>query len=222
MDTSKFMERVHVEHGVGFNNWLIWGIAGSCAVLLAVLIGLLIWWRMTAIERRSRYLLASIADRLLRDVAIADGMGGWVVIDAVMLRDRNVYVLDLRDVEGAIFGAEKMDHWTIIGRHWRSQFQNPLRLMQDRVLAVRALLPELQISGHVLFSARAKFPKGRPDAVQLLEEFAHPLLRTKPKKPVALDEQIEMLWRRLQDGAEILSRTQRLRAGAQATISSGS
>lgn len=206
-------------HGLGLNDWRVWVIAGAAAAAVVALAGFVIWWRVTAIERRSRHVLASIADRLLRDVAIADGMGGWVVIDAIMLRDQRIHVLDLRDVEGAIFGAEKMDHWTIIGRHWRSQFQNPLRLMQDRVLAVRALLPELQVSGHVLFSARAQFPKGRPEGVQLLEEFAQPLSRPKPKKPVALDEQIETLWQRLHDTAEILSRTQRQRAGAQTTAS---
>ena len=202
-------------HGVGLNNWLVWTVAGVGAGVLLLIAVWFIWRRMTSMERRTRQLLASIADRVLRDAAIPDGVGGWVVIDAVMLRNRRIYVLDLRDVEGAIFGAEKMDHWTIIGRHWRSQFQNPLRFMQDRVIAVRALLPELDISGHVLFSSRAQFPKGRPDGVQLLEEFSRPLARPKPKKPVELDAQTEALWQRLADAAEIVTRTQRRRTNAQ-------
>lgn len=202
-------------HGAGLNNWLVWTVIGTSAGLLLLLAGWAVWRRMSSMERRTRQLLASIADRVLRDAAIPDGVGGWVVIDAVMLRDRCIYVLDLRDVEGAIFGAEKMDHWTIIGRHWRSQFQNPLRFMQDRVIAVRALLPELDVSGHVLFSARAQFPKGRPDGVQLLEEFSRPLARPKPKKPVELDAQTQALWQRLADAAEIVTRTQRRRTNAQ-------
>lgn len=202
-------------HGVGLNNWLVWTVTGVGAGVLVLIAVWVIWRRMASMERRTRQLLASIADRVLRDAAIPDGVGGWVVIDAVMLRDRRIYVLDLRDVEGAIFGAEKMDHWTIIGRHWRSQFQNPLRFMQDRVIAVRALLPELDVSGHVLFSARAQFPKGRPDGVQLLEEFSRPLARPKPKKPVELDAQIQALWQRLADAAEIVTRTQRRRTNAQ-------
>lgn len=202
-------------HGVGLNNWLVWTVTGVGAGVLVLIAVWFIWRRMTSMERRTRQLLASIADRVLRDAAIPDGVGGWVVIDAVMLRDRRIYVLDLRDVEGAIFGAEKMDHWTIIGRHWRSQFQNPLRFMQDRVIAVRALLPELDISGHVLFSSRAQFPKGRPDGVQLLEEFSRPLARPKPQKLVELDAQTEALWQRLADAAEIVTRTQRRRTNAQ-------
>ncbi|HET7396230.1 MAG TPA: NERD domain-containing protein [Gammaproteobacteria bacterium] len=202
-------------HGAVLNNWLVWGIVGLCAALLAALIGLTIWWRMTAFERHTRSKLVNIADRVLRDAAIPDGMGGWVVIDAIMLRDRHIHVLDFRDVEGAIFGAEKMDHWTIIGRRWRSQFQNPMRLMQDRVLAVRALLPELEVSGHVLFSTRAQFPKGRPEGVQLLEEFVQPLTRTKSKQAIALDAQAQSLWQRLCDAAEIVSRKQQSRIDQQ-------
>ncbi|MGH8369698.1 MAG: hypothetical protein ACRESC_01835, partial [Gammaproteobacteria bacterium] len=120
--------------------------------------------------------------------------------------------------EGAIFGADKMDHWTIIGRRWRSQFQNPMRLMQDRVLAVRALQPELEVSGHVLFSARAQFPKGRPDGVQLFEEFAQPLTRMKSKHPIELDAQIQLLWQHLCDAAEILSGKQQRQIDTQAGV----
>lgn len=198
-------------HGVGLNNWLLWGLAGLCLALLILLGVLVTWRRMTTMERRTRKLLANIADRLLRDVSIPDGMGGWVVIDAIILRDGNIHVLDLRDLDGAIFGAEKMDLWTIIGRHWRSQFQNPLRFMQDRVLAIRALLPELRVSGHVLFSSRAQFPKGRPDGVQFLEEFSQPLARPKSKIPVELDALTESLWQRLCDASEIVTHTQRRR-----------
>lgn len=205
-------------HGVELNNWLVWSLAGSCAVLLLALIGFAIWWHTRAVERHIRRKLANIADRVLRDAALPDGIGGWVVIDAIMLRDRCIHILDFRDVEGAIFGADKMDHWTIIGRRWRSQFQNPMRLMQDRVLAVRALQPELEVSGHVLFSARAQFPKGRPDGVQLFEEFAQPLTRMKSKHPIELDAQIQLLWQHLCDAAEILSGKQQRQIDTQAGV----
>ena len=199
-------------HATELHNWLVWAIAVAGTLLVLVLATFAVWRHKSAVERHTRHILANISDRLLRDVALPDGIGGWVVIDAVMLRGQNVYVLDLRDIEGAIFGAEKMDNWTIIGRHWRSQFQNPLRFMHDRVLAVRTLLPELQVSGHVLFSERANFPKGRPEGVQLLEEFAKPLMRHKSKKPVALESQTEEVWQRLCDTAEIVTQTQRSRA----------
>lgn len=202
-------------HWFESGNWLVWIVAGAGLAILLVVLALLVWYRMTTMERRTRHLLAAIADRVLRDAAIPDGVGGWVVIDAIMLRDRCVYVLDLRDVEGAVFGADKMDNWTVIGRRWRSQFQNPLRLMQDRVIAVRTLVPELSVTGHVLFSSRAHFPKGRPDGVQLLDEFSRPLARPRPKKPVALDTRTEQLWQQLVNAAEIVTRTQRRRADAQ-------
>ncbi|HET7923154.1 MAG TPA: hypothetical protein VFM15_10410 [Gammaproteobacteria bacterium] len=190
------------------HDWLIGTVAIAAVCLIGALIALILWLRLTANERHTRHLLNNIADRLLRDVAVPDGMGGWVVMDAVVLRDGRLHVLDLRDVEGAVFAAEKMDQWTLIGRRWRSQFQNPLRFMQDRVLAVRSLLPGITVSGHVLFSARAQFPKGRPEGVQLLDEFAAPLLRTKRRKPIELDAESRFLWQRLCDAAASASNGQ--------------
>lgn len=203
-------------HGAWPHNGLIWGGIALAACVALLLAALAIWLKFTANERRTRRTLANIADRVLRDVAVPDGMGGWVVIDAIMLRGHQLHVLDLRDVEGAIFGAEKMDQWTIIGKRWRSQFQNPLRFMQDRVLAVRSLLPGASISGYVLFSARAQFPKGRPDGVQLLEEFAQPLLRSKPKPPIALDTEATQLWQQFCAATEIVSNRQPQKPGATA------
>lgn len=208
-------------HATKLNSWVVWAVAAGGMLLLLALIAFAYWRRRTSVERRITQILTSIADRIMRDVALPDGIGGWVVIDAVLLRDRSIYVLDLRDMEGAIFGAEKMDNWTIIGRHWRSQFQNPLRFMQDRVLAVRTLLPEMPVSGHVLFSERATFPKGRPAGVQLLEEFAKPLMRHKSKKPVALDPQTGAIWQRLYDTAEIVTQTQRGRAATKTVSAQG-
>jgi hypothetical protein len=44
----------------------------------------------------------------------------------------------------------------------RTTFQNPQHALYDRVAAVRALAGELPVEGRVLFTRRAKFPKGLP------------------------------------------------------------
>ena len=186
-----------------YGGWLFWSMAGAAALTVAVAIAVTLWLRATAARRHLLLTLREIGDRLLRDVLLPDGMGGFVPVDALLLRDRQIYVLDIHDLEGAIFGAEKMDVWTAMGRR-RRQFNNPLRLMHDRVAAVRQVVPELAVQARILFTSRGHFPKGRPDGVMLLEEFAQPLLRSGERKgPVTLGTDVEPIWMRLCQAANV-------------------
>jgi hypothetical protein len=187
-------------HSEGF-----WVLAGSIGAGIAVLTAIAVWLRVTSVRRGVTRTLHNIADRLIRDVTIPDGIGGFVAVDAILLRGRKLYVLDIRDVEGAIFGAEKMDIWTAMGRRRRYQFNNPIRPMHDRVTAVRELVPELESVPRILFTSRGHFPKGRPDGVQLLEEFAQPLLRDRKAAAAAvLDAGAEAAWLKLCEAAQVL------------------
>lgn len=179
-----------------------WTLAGTVAAALLLLAIGLIWLRVTRMRRRVARTLRNIADRLMRDIAIPDGIGGFVPVDAIVLRDRRLYVLDIRDLEGAIFGAEKMDIWTAMGRK-RYQFNNPLRPMHDRVTAVKLLAPGIEVLPRILFTSRGHFPKGRPTGVQLLEEFAQPLLRDKKTAATSLDDDLQKLWEQLCQAAGV-------------------
>ncbi len=191
-------------HPAWYHSWPLWLLTAAVVCLLAALAGLFIWRRMTAVQRKILATLHNIADRLLRNVVLPDGVGGHVAADAIMLRDGRLYVLAIHDVEGAIFGGEKMDQWTAMGQHRRFTFRNPLRLMHDRVLALHALVPEFTIVPRILFSARGHFPKGRPEGVELLEEFAAPLRRPqKTTPPPLLDASLEAAWMRLRDIAGV-------------------
>lgn len=177
-----------------YDNWLFWTLSTSALVVLLAALSLWAWLRVTAIQRGVTRTLRNISDRLVRDVMLPDGIGGFVPVDAVILRGKQIYVLDIRDVEGAIFGSEKMDVWTAMGRRRRYQFNNPIRPMHDRVTAVKQLAPSLDATPRILFTSRGHFPKGRPDGVQLLEEFAQPLLRLKQKGPVSLAADLQTVW----------------------------
>ena len=186
-----------------YDNWLVW-VAAGVLILVALTAALLaVWLQLTAIPRRATRTLRNIADRLIRDVMIPDGVGGYVPLDALLLRDGKLYVLDIRDVEGAIFASEKMDIWTAMGRRRRYQFNNPIRPMHDRVAAVKYLVPGTEVVPRILFTSRGHFPKGRPEGVQLLEEFAQPLLRTKPKGLVPLSGDFQTLWDKVCDAANV-------------------
>ncbi len=174
------------------DSWL-WLLVAATAILIAGLITLFIWLRMTASRRHTLSTLRNISDRLLHHIVLPDGIGGHIAIDALVLRDCKLYVLMLRDAEGAIFGAEKMDQWTAISRYRRFNFRNPLYVMHDQVLALRALVPEVEIVARIIFTRHASFPKGRPDDVELLEEFAKPLRRPKKIPVTELDTRLETL-----------------------------
>lgn len=187
-----------------YDNWVFWSLTGTAVLLAVALIAALVWLRLTAIRRQVTQTLRAVADRLVRDVVIPDGIGGFAPVDALVLRDKRLYVLDIRDVEGAIFGAEKMDIWTAMGRRRRYQFDNPIRPMHDRVAAVKYLVPGIEVVPRILFTSRGHFPKGRPDGVQLLEEFAQPLLRPKKlKAPPELSGDLEALWAKVCEAANV-------------------
>jgi hypothetical protein len=185
-----------------YDNWMLWTVA--CGVLFAAIVGAsaTLWLRATAVSRDVSRTLRIISDRLIRDVVVPDGVGGFVPVDALLLRDRKLYVLDIRDVEGAVFGSEKMDIWTAMGKK-RYQFNNPIRPMHDRVAAVKYLVPGVEVLPRILFTSRGHFPKGRPEGVQLLEEFAQPLLRARPKKPVELDAATQETWSKICEAANV-------------------
>jgi hypothetical protein len=149
--------------------------------------------------------LRNVADRLLRNVVLPDGVGGHIGVDVLLLRDNRLYVLAMLHAEGAIFGGDKMDQWTIMGRHKRFIFRNPLHLMQDRMLALRALVPELTLVPRIVFTGHGHFPKGRPEDVELLTEFAAPLRRPRKFKAPALEPKLEEIWTRLREAAGVPS-----------------
>ncbi|MFI4968476.1 MAG: nuclease-related domain-containing protein [Gammaproteobacteria bacterium] len=185
-----------------YDNWMLWTGAGTLALAAVGGATLLVWLRISAVRREVDRTLRVIGDRLIRDVVIPDGIGGFAPVDALLLRDRKLYVLDIRDVEGAVFGSEKMDIWTAMGRK-RYQFNNPIRPMHDRIAAVKYLVPGVEVLPRILFTSRGHFPKGRPDGVQLLEEFAQPLLRAKPKKPIELDADWRGRWVQICEAANV-------------------
>lgn len=185
-----------------YGDWRIWLLVAVVLCLWSALIIWFVWQRITARQRHVRRTLENIADRLLRDAVLPDGMGTHVTVDAILLRDGKLHLLDIRTVEGAIFAGEKLDAWTVMHQNRRFTFTNPLHLMQDRVAALRALAPELPVIPHILFTAGGQFPKGRPQGVEMLDEFATPLLRTRKAPPAELDASIRSIWSRLCEAVE--------------------
>ena len=96
----------------------------------------------------------------LRDVLVPDGQGSTLHVDFLLLTARGLVVIDLRDIEGNIFGGDQMTEWTVMHRALRYTFPNPQTGLYDRIAAVRALAPELPIEGRAVFTSSGQFPKG--------------------------------------------------------------
>ena len=146
--------------------WLLGAVA---LVLLAVLaIGFPAWRRYRA-RRALLERIRAVASEHLQDVLLPDGNEGWFHVDFLLLTGAGIVVIDLRDVPGLIFGSEPMTEWTVMHKHQRSTFPNPLGPLYDRVAVVRALAGEgIPVEGKVVFTDRGSFPKGHPRAVTRL------------------------------------------------------
>lgn len=137
------------------------------AAMLLVFLGALVFYVSRALRRRASVKrlhqgIVSVSVEYLNNVLVPDGNGAAMHVDYLLLTSRGVVVVDLRDVRGNIFGGDQMTDWTVMSGATRATFQNPQHALYDRVAAVRALAGELPVEGRVLFTRRAKFPKGLP------------------------------------------------------------
>ena len=146
--------------------------AVGVAVTLALLY--LVWrWDRRRRQRLARTLaVTSCGYEHLRDVLVPDGQGSALHVDFLLLTARGLVVIDLRDVQGNIFGGDQRTEWTVMQRALRYTFPNPQTGLYDRIAAVRALAPELPIEGRAVFTASGHFPKGLPRNTLMLDSLA--------------------------------------------------
>ena len=128
---------------------------------------------MVRFSRRRAVISAvgSVAYEWVSDILVPDGMDGFVHIDFLLLTQRGLLVLDLRDTAGVIFAGDSMDEWTVMTRARRYTFLNPQGALLDRIAAIRQIAADTPVEGCIAFTARAKFPKGRPKSVVMLDSL---------------------------------------------------
>lgn len=147
-------------------------------VALAAVGGWLYWRRRRGPELAQA--LAAVAIDRLQNVLVPDGMGGHIHIEHLLLTGQGLVVIDAKPFVGTIFASERMADWTVIGKRGRFQFPNPLGTLYDRVAALRQLVRDVPVNGHVLFATDADFSKGRPRDVVLTAELVELYRRPEP------------------------------------------
>jgi hypothetical protein len=153
---------------LGLPLWL-WVLAALGAVAAGV-----VYVRDRVRQARARRaidnVISSVAFDELRNVLLPTGTGELVHVNYLLLTQRGLLVVDLFDVPGLIFAAEKMEQWSVFGPKRHFTFTNPMPMLYDRIAAVRALAGgDVPVEGRIVFSMRGEFPKGRPDVVLRLD-----------------------------------------------------
>jgi hypothetical protein len=150
-----------------------WGLpaAAMLAVLGAGLYALTVYRRFRARQR----LIATVnrvGYETLMNVTVPDGMDGYYHLDFLLLTQRGILVIDLRKLGGNIFGGDQMSEWAVMTRKRRYSFGNPQQALYDRLAAVKQLAGDVPVEGRIVFTDRARFPKGMPKYVLMLESLA--------------------------------------------------
>lgn len=158
-------------------------------------------WRRRRAVRRTILAVTTAGFDHLRGVLVPDGNGGSMHVDFLLLTVRGILVVDLRDVRGNVFGGDQMDEWTVMDGPRRSTFVNPQGALYDRVAAVKTIAGEdVPVEGRILFTRRARFPKGLPKWTLMLDSL-------RAEFPTADAQSFAEVLRRLESGWQQLKQS---------------
>ena len=142
---------------------------------LGVLLLLVLWlWYRYVRGRRSKLekILDDIGFDRVDNLVLPNGDDGEILIDQLLLTSQGLLVLEIKEVEGVVFGSDKMQDWTVISDERRYTFTNPQHGLYDRVAAVREVVRQVPVAGRILFLDGAEFTKGTPGLVTSLDGLA--------------------------------------------------
>lgn len=153
-----------------------WLLPVAAAVLL-----LLVWGAYRFIRGRGSALeraLADISFDRIEALVIPSADEGEILVDYLLLTSQGLLILDVKEVQGTVFGGDKLQDWTVITDDRRYTFSNPQPALYDRIAAVRQIVREVPVAGRILFLDGAEFTKGVPGLVsnlsELVSEFGEP------------------------------------------------
>lgn len=174
--------------------WLIAG-GGAVALLLAIVAYVK---RRGSTQQRVQRALKKISHDLLQDIHLPDGMGGHIHVDVLLLTNRGFVVLDIKDIPGTLFGADKMAEWVVMNGHRRHVFRNPLPGLHDRLAVLRSHVRDIRSEAWLVFTEHGRFTKGKPPETLMLNELVETIGPAGDDYPQAFDA----TWREIKAMAE--------------------
>ena len=130
----------------------------------------------------------------MSNVVLSDGMEGHVFIEHLVLTPNKVLVVSVRRYSGAIFAAENMDMWAQVTDGGSYKFPNPLHEIETAMAALKSHVPDVAVSGIILFGRDSTFPKGKPDGVMHITEITKLPV---PGEGTGVSEPVRRAWDRL-------------------------
>lgn len=180
---------------------ITWLIVAGAVVVVWGLVWLVRWYRRWRARKALVAAVTAGALEFVADVLVPDGMGGGFHVDFLLLTPRGAVVVDLRDVSGNVFGGDQMDEWTVMDGAHRFTFVNPQAALYDRVAAVKALAGELPVEGRVVFTRRARFPKGLPKWTVMLDALVTEFPPAEPSQVEGVTERFGGDWSSVKSAA---------------------
>lgn len=122
-------------------------------------------------QRQITRTVKQLGARILRDIALQDGMGGEIRIDYLALCSDAILVIDVKRYDGMIFGSTKTDEWTQTINSRSYKFPNPEIYLAQQISAIRNIIPKTPVRGLHLFTDTAVFPWDKPPNVLQLTDL---------------------------------------------------
>lgn len=179
--------------------WVHLPWAGVATAMVMLMLLSYAWHRHrkdTALERSLKRTINTLGKKSIQDAMLPDGIDGFVFVDHILLLPAGIFMFNLKNMPGYVFGAMKMDQWTQMLNNKSNYFRNPLYDLGEALRVVRAHLPDTRVEGQVVFWQTAKFPKGMPENVCMLSQLPEVLEQFQQEDEA---EEVEQAWGKLVD-----------------------
>ena len=111
-------------------------------------------------EKKVNQILENINDaKLLKDI-ILKTENGTTQIDHILIHKKGIFVIEIKNFKGWIFGKEKDKYWVQTIYSKKSKFYNPIRQNYGHIKTIESYLPENRrniLKSIIVFSNRCEF-----------------------------------------------------------------
>ncbi len=174
---------------------LIVYVAVAAVVAVILVVWFVRYYRRNQHQRQINKLVNDLSHKALRNILLPDTVDGQIWIDYLLLTDGGLIVLDIRDYVGNLFGGDNINEWTQMIGVRSHKFANPLLGLPARINAVQEIVSDVPVIGHIIFTRRGSFQKGKPEGVYMVDEVYEQLSHF--LRPALPADKLDKAWQRI-------------------------